>query len=304
MTVSIVSRGDHKALYTNAGCCVKDLSSIWQVTQTNHVFSYQTGCSVFIRCSSFEYPMVDLSLCFIFPLSMSTGWDCHSKTYRSSGQISIKPSIKDVLSTTTPSKNGAIANQILVLKLPRRRCNRMTLSYFNGCFIAVRSAGKLFRFIWLCRSWDMLKERIRFTLAPVSRSHVALCIIVVVHPYDTWSLYVGLPSTRCGLLIKGTRVVFPCYLPLIRQSGRGRIRVRSSWSASQGISLMGFLDTFNIGLTQCRRCTAVGRDVILGVFGQGLSCSSVSGQARDVVVFPVCHMRKFRSDDDKSPCPR
>lgn len=67
--------------------------------------------------------MVGLFLRLAFPLSMTTGSECHGTSFRSAGKLPrMKRSIKYVQSSMSTGKFGANPNHIWVFE-SRRRCS-------------------------------------------------------------------------------------------------------------------------------------------------------------------------------------
>lgn len=96
----------------------------------------------------FQIPMVGPSVSFTIPLSVVTSWECQGTPFRYAGKmICIKRSIKDVPSCMSTARVGAIPSNILVFRLPRRRCSKIRSSNGSGCFVALRIVESLFRII-------------------------------------------------------------------------------------------------------------------------------------------------------------
>lgn len=72
----------------------------------------------------------------------------------------------------------------LVHRSPRRRCCTISSTSGNGCFVTFRSVRSLFRFMCSFHLLGIMKELNRFTFAPMSRRQAAVCITVVIRPYD------------------------------------------------------------------------------------------------------------------------
>lgn len=177
---------------TNTWCCVNSFCSIWLATRTSPCFLSSMGFSVFIVSSSSKFSLVGLSVRFTFPISVAMGWECHGTTFHLAGYMPhIRRSVKHVPSSMTTAKSGANPNQIWLFKLLRRRCSRMSLSNNNGCFVSFRSFGSLFQFIHFRHSSGIVEKQIRFTPAPLSRRHAAVCIKVVAGTYYVRSLCVS-----------------------------------------------------------------------------------------------------------------
>lgn len=181
---------------------------------------------------------------------MATGWEYRGTTVCSERKIfCIKRAIEAVPSSLSIAKFGATPNQILVFKLPRLRCSRMTLSNGTCCIVAVRSIWILFRFIFSAIHWESWRNGFGSLLFQFpggmslygSRSFSVRAI---------FRFYMSaLPSEWCRIPAEELRAahlvrlrirgVFSYLKPLPRCSQRTIIRMKASWLALKFVSLAG-----------------------------------------------------------------
>lgn len=111
-------------------------------------FPSSSGCFVFVCDSSFKFSKVYLSVRFDVPLRKATDSECHGMNFCLLERITrLLGSSKHVPSSVLTAKFAFMSNQTRFFKSPRRRCNSMSSFNGSGYFVAVRSAGSLFRFI-------------------------------------------------------------------------------------------------------------------------------------------------------------
>lgn len=89
------------------------------------------------------------------------------------------------------TKFGTIPNQMWACKSPSRSYNRASPRYVCDCSGAVRTVGSIFRFIWFRHFFGTVEEEHMCSSAPVSKTHVVLCLRVNAGLLDILNLYFG-----------------------------------------------------------------------------------------------------------------
>lgn len=103
--------------------------------------------------------------------------------------------------------------------------SRMCRSIGNGCLVAVRSVGSLFRFIRSRHSFCKMEEQNRFPSAQVLRTLLIVYISAFCRPYDIRSFCIGFAVSVMSLICRGNSSSCAC------ETARSRVFIIFSVSA-------------------------------------------------------------------------